>query len=99
MFIGGGIGRRKQTQLMGRVTDGDLRLPIMQGANPCPIINSLLKNAKINNEQWRNAYMTKVICRCDSCIHNKNGECTKSVIVLEESDDQWKDCDSSKVDD
>lgn len=43
--------------------------------------------------------MTKVICKCYKCIHNKNGECTKSVIVLEESDEQWKDCDSSKVND
>lgn len=41
--------------------------------------------------------MTKVFCRCDSCIHNKDGECTKDVIYLEESDEQWKDCGSATV--
>lgn len=38
--------------------------------------------------------MTKVICQCEDCEFNENQECTKSVIYLEESDPQWKDCDA-----
>ena len=35
-LCGGGIGRRRQAQPTSRVSDGDLRMEIMQGANPCP---------------------------------------------------------------
>ena len=41
--------------------------------------------------------MTRVFCACFDCINNENGECTKDEIHLDERDEQWKDCDSAKV--
>ena len=40
--------------------------------------------------------MTKVICQCTDCKHNKDKECTLAVLYLDERDIDWKECGERK---